>query len=132
MHFSRRGFPGAGAAGLLLLAACGGAPTDAAPSPAPPALPILADEGLERECACVERSECAVPDAFEGQSESRNRQCHWDDRPGGTRATCSSEGRFRQNAPNAQWAPWSRSTVRFRRARDGGWCWAERGSDRVL
>ncbi len=115
---------------LLPLAAC------SRDAPAPPSLPAFADQGDERDCNCVEHGDCAVPDAaaadaFEGQSETRGFQCRWDDRAAG-RATCTYESRFRLDAPNAQWVPWARSTVRLRHLGERGWCWTERSSDRVL
>ena len=112
---------------FLLLAAC------SRQAPAPPPLPTLASDSLERDCACVERGDCAVPEAFEGQDETRNFQCRRDDRAGMTRATCTYESRFRQPGANTPWSSWARTTVRFRQARnEGGWCWDERSSDRVL
>jgi hypothetical protein len=115
---------------LLLLAAC----SREAPAPSAPAMPVLADESSERECACVERGECAVPEAVpaddEGQSERRGYQCRPDDRAGAS-ATCTYESRLRIN-PRTPWLPWARTTLRFRHLGERGWCLTERRSDRTL
>ena len=98
---------------VTLLAACSGG------APSPTALPPIADQSFARGCACVERNRCVVSDAgaFESQSETRNFQCRRDDND---HATCTSETRLTPNVP------WARTTMRFRRAGDQGWCWTER------
>lgn len=117
---------------LLLFAACSRDP--APPPPAPPSLPVLGDLDMERDCQCVLAGTCAIADAidaFEGQSETRNFQCRWDERAAG-RATCSLESRFKHAEPGSRWSSWSRTTVRFRRAGERGWCWTERSSENEL
>jgi hypothetical protein len=112
---------------LLLLAACSGN----APAPPAPSLPTLADDSLERECACLERGDCAHSDAFEGQGEIRGFLCRWEDRAAG-RATCTRESRSKPDAPPSVWSSWSRTTVRFRHLGERGWCWMERSSENEL
>jgi len=111
---------------FLLLAGCGGGDP---PSGVP--FPTLASTSLERACACVERNDCAVPEAADGrsQSETRNYQCRWDDRARGL-ATCSYESRMRTGPAKARLA-WSRNIVSFRHG-ERGWCWADRASGRRL
>jgi hypothetical protein len=118
-------FPAALAVPLFLLAACTRDPPAPAPAPSEPALPSFADDTLERECDCLLAGRCAMPDVMEGQSETRNAQCRWEDRAAG-RASCSRESRFRPAAPGARWSSWSRSTMRFRHAGEKGWCWYHR------
>lgn len=119
------------AAGLLLLAACS---REAAPAPAPPALPVLGDLSLDRDCRCVIAGECAVADSIEvfaGQSETRGFQCRWEDRAAG-RATCAFESRSKPDEPPSRWTSWSRTTVRLRHAGERGWCWTDRTSQNEL
>lgn len=111
---------------FLLLAACGGD----APSYERP-LPVFADAGGERDCRCVTTGECAVAEAFEGQSEDRGFQCRWDDRAAG-RATCTYESRSRQPQRGAAWSSWSRTTLSLRHTGDRGWCWTDRSSQNGL
>jgi hypothetical protein len=113
-------------AGLALLAACAQEP------PPPPPLPAFADLSLERECRCVTAGECTIPEAFEGQGETRGFRCTWADRATG-RADCTYEGRSRpDDPPGSRWSSWSRSTVRLRHLGARGWCWFERGSENEL
>jgi hypothetical protein len=119
-------FPAALAVTLLLLPSC----TQEAPAPkgAEPALPTLADTSSERECACVGMGECATPEAFEGQSETRDFQCRRVD-GGPMRAICTVEGRFKHAAPGSRWSSWSKTTIWLRHLDQGGWCWAGRESE---
>lgn len=88
----------------ISLAAC-------ATEPPEPTLPTLAETAIERECACVERGECAILEIAEGEGETREFQCRWDDQANG-RATCTYESRFKLADPPSAWSSWSRSTVR--------------------
>ena len=105
----------------FLLAAC------ATESPEP-TLPTLADTAIERECACVERGECAILEIAGGEGETRGFQCRWDDRANG-RATCTYESRFKPAEPPSLWSAWSRSTVRLQHLGEQGWCWMDRSSE---
>ena len=115
------------ATGLALLAAC----SREAPDPPALSLPILADQSLERECDCVTAGRCFIPEAFEGQGETRDFQCRWEDRAGG-RAACTFESRSKPDAPPPRWSPWSRTTMRFRHLGERGWCWYHRTSENEL
>jgi hypothetical protein len=106
----------------LLLAAC----APAAPVQPPPELPTIADYRSDRECACLTGGDCAVPEAtaFDGQGETRNAQCRWEDRAAG-RADCTWESRSREAAAGSAWSPWGQTRVRFRHTGSRGWCWYE-------